>query len=148
MPSISAVALQPQGLPDHLGRPLPANDSFPRLEPPAAGYRKSGPREEAEALFWRPRRSAPEARTRSSAPPREYPNALREQWEPRERRINLPPLAKPSSQFVTQFIAQQVLPHDGRGDAGFASDGALAYTAARARTEKHFGPVIPVEIRA
>ncbi len=134
-----------QGPPDQIGRPLPANDSFPRLRPPTPGYRPGGSQEETEALFRRPRRAAPDARPRSSVPPRRDPLALQ---EPRERRFNAPPLAKPSSQFITQFIAQQVLPHDEREDTGFASDGALAYSAARARAEDRIGPANPIEVRA
>ena len=61
---------------------------------------------------------------------------------------NPTPLSKPSSQFITQFIAQQVLPHDEREGVGFAGDGARAYATARARAEDTLGPVIPVEIRA
>ena len=78
-------------------------------------------------------------------PPREESLALR---EPRDPRTNTTPLAKPSSQFITQFIAQQVLPHDRRDDSGFASDGALAYTAARARGEERVGPIAAIEVRA
>ncbi len=145
MPSISAVSILPQGPPENVGRPLPANDSFPRLEPPARGFRSNGSKEETEALFRRPRRAALEARARSSAPHRREPLAP---LEPRERRSQPPALAKPSSQFIAQFIAQQVLPHDDREDTGFASDGALAYTVARARAEDRIGPVTPVEVRA
>ena len=144
VPSISAVSILPQAPPDQVGRPLAANDSFPRLEPPVAGYRATGSREETEALFRRPRRAGPEARPRAGVSPREDPLAS---GEPRDRRINTTPLARPSSQFITQFIAQQVLPHDAREDTGFASDGALAYSTTRARGDERVGPVIAVEVR-
>ena len=143
VPSISAVVILPHAPPDPVGTAPPANDSVPRVR--AAISLRAGTQEETEALFRRPRRAAPEARPRTAFRARQEPVALR---EPRERRFNPTPLAKPSSQFITQFIAQQVLPHDEREGAGFAGDGARAYAAARARTEDYFGPVIPVEIRA
>jgi len=146
--SISALVMLPQALPDHVGRPPPANGSYPRLEPPTPGYRKAANREKIEALSRRPRRAASESRSRSGAASHEDPIALRHFREPRERRINLPPSARPSRQFVTQFIAQQVLPHDVRGETGFATDGARSYAAARSRAEQHIGPNASIEIRA
>ena len=144
VPSISAVVILPHAPPDPVGTTPPANDSIPRLRA-AISFRAVGTQEETEALFRRPRRAGPEARPRAALAARDEPVRLR---EPRERRINPTPLAKPSSQFITQFIAQQVLPHDEREGAGFAGDGARAYAAARARAEDYLGPVIPVEIRA
>ena len=143
VPSISAVVILPHAPPDPFGPAPAANDSVPPVRE-AIGFR-AGTQEETEAAFRRPRRAAPEDRPRTILRVRQEPVASR---EPRERRYNPTPLSKPSSQFITQFIAQQVLPHDEREGVGFAGDGARAYATARARAEDTLGPVIPVEIRA
>ena len=53
-----------------------------------------------------------------------------------------------SSAFVTQFIAQEVIPDDERGRPGFHDGGVAAYEATTSRARVYFGPNQPIEVRA
>ena len=59
-----------------------------------------------------------------------------------------PPETTPSAAFLTQVIAQEVVPNDERERVRTREQGVSAYQAANDRTATYFGPILPFEVRA
>ena len=135
-------------LPDPLALPSPANDVLERRDRESVAQSSIRDPDASDARPERARRAGQFQRPRSRASDAETAQR-RGNASPERPGNGRAPLGfgVPSSPFLTQLIAQQIIPEDAPPPTESADEGISAYQTVQRQSESFFGPLIPTEIR-